>query len=110
MNRGDGAGAKPKKKATSAKENLDEYFVPGEEGGDGKKPQKKKMSIERIYQKKTQLEHILLRPDTYIGSVETVTQVQVNTFFSFSILVLTIYMTISCTLQLLDMYCLRSIE
>ncbi|CAG0893186.1 unnamed protein product [Cyprideis torosa] len=35
---------------------------------------KKKMSVERIYQKKTQLEHILLRPDTYIGSVEPVTQ------------------------------------
>ncbi|OCT75872.1 DNA topoisomerase 2-beta isoform X1 [Xenopus laevis] len=34
----------------------------------------KKMSVERVYQKKTQLEHILLRPDTYIGSVETVTQ------------------------------------
>ena len=31
---------------------------------------KKKMAIEDIYQKKTQLEHILLRPDTYIGSVE----------------------------------------
>lgn len=26
--------------------------------------------MEEIYQKKTQLEHILLRPDTYIGSVE----------------------------------------
>lgn len=26
--------------------------------------------IEQIYQKKTQLEHILLRPDTYVGSVE----------------------------------------
>jgi len=39
---------------------------------------KKRLSIEHIYQKKTQLEHILLRPDTYIGSVEftekTVTQ------------------------------------
>ncbi|XP_019745044.1 DNA topoisomerase 2-alpha isoform X2 [Hippocampus comes] len=34
----------------------------------------KRMSVERIYQKKTQLEHILLRPDSYIGSVETVTQ------------------------------------
>ena len=32
------------------------------DGGDG--------DIEKIYQKKTQLEHILLRPDTYIGSVE----------------------------------------
>ncbi|KAK9767393.1 DNA topoisomerase 2 [Basidiobolus ranarum] len=27
-------------------------------------------TIEQIYQKKTQLEHILLRPDSYIGSVE----------------------------------------
>uniref|UniRef100_A0A7N4PME3 DNA topoisomerase 2 n=1 Tax=Sarcophilus harrisii TaxID=9305 RepID=A0A7N4PME3_SARHA len=35
---------------------------------------KKRLSVERIYQKKTQLEHILLRPDTYIGSVEVVTQ------------------------------------
>ncbi|KAK5850653.1 hypothetical protein PBY51_001512 [Eleginops maclovinus] len=34
----------------------------------------KRMSVERIYQKKTQLEHILLRPDTYIGSVEPVNQ------------------------------------
>ncbi|KAG9295754.1 hypothetical protein G9A89_008982 [Geosiphon pyriformis] len=30
-------------------------------------------TIEEIYQKKTQLEHILLRPDTYIGSVEAIT-------------------------------------
>jgi DNA topoisomerase-2 len=35
---------------------------------------KKKLSVERIYQKKTPIEHILLRPDTYIGSVEEVTQ------------------------------------
>ncbi|XP_044855661.1 DNA topoisomerase 2-alpha isoform X2 [Mauremys mutica] len=35
---------------------------------------RKRLSVERIYQKKTQLEHILLRPDTYIGSVEFVTQ------------------------------------
>uniref|UniRef100_UPI0037E9A162 DNA topoisomerase 2-beta isoform X1 n=1 Tax=Semicossyphus pulcher TaxID=241346 RepID=UPI0037E9A162 len=33
-----------------------------------------KLSVERVYQKKTQLEHILLRPDTYIGSVEPMTQ------------------------------------
>nr|XP_019946171.1 PREDICTED: DNA topoisomerase 2-beta isoform X1 [Paralichthys olivaceus] len=32
-----------------------------------------KLSVERVYQKKTQLEHILLRPDTYIGSVEPIT-------------------------------------
>merc|ERR1719422_2312698 len=34
----------------------------------------KRLSVERIYQKKSQLEHILLRPDTYIGSVQTVTE------------------------------------
>ena len=28
------------------------------------------MSVEKTYQKKTQLEHILLRPDSYVGSVE----------------------------------------
>ncbi|KAM5135385.1 DNA topoisomerase 2-alpha [Mantella aurantiaca] len=39
-----------------------------------KKSDNKRLSVERIYQKKTQLEHILLRPDTYIGSVEPVTQ------------------------------------
>jgi DNA topoisomerase II len=32
-------------------------------------------SIEEIYQKKSQLEHILLRPDTYIGSTERQQQV-----------------------------------
>ncbi|KAJ8273856.1 hypothetical protein GJAV_G00106260 [Gymnothorax javanicus] len=43
--------------------------------GDGpRKEGSKKMSVERVYQKKTQLEHILLRPDCYIGSVEPVTQ------------------------------------
>lgn len=34
----------------------------------------KKLAVEKIYQKKTQLEHILLRPDTYIGSVERLEQ------------------------------------
>lgn len=34
----------------------------------------KKKTIEGIYQKKSQLEHILLRPDSYIGSVEPVTE------------------------------------
>ena len=42
---------------------------------DGPPPAKKKrMSVERLYQKKSQHEHILLRPDTYIGSVEEITQ------------------------------------
>jgi len=31
-------------------------------------------SIEQTYTKKTQLEHILLRPDTYVGSVDRQTQ------------------------------------
>jgi DNA topoisomerase II len=35
---------------------------------------KQTKTVEEIYQKKTQLEHILLRPDTYIGSVERHTQ------------------------------------
>lgn len=35
---------------------------------------KKGKSVEDIYQKKTQLEHILLRPDSYIGSVEKTAQ------------------------------------
>jgi DNA topoisomerase-2 len=30
--------------------------------------------VEDIYQKKSQLEHILLRPDTYVGSIEKQTQ------------------------------------
>lgn len=32
------------------------------------------LTVEKMYQKKSQLEHILLRPDTYIGSVEPVTE------------------------------------
>ncbi len=46
---------------------------PKEKGG-GEKGGKKRLSVERIYQRKTQLEHILLRPDTYVGSVEEVTE------------------------------------
>ena len=48
-----------------------------------KKQNGKKLSIERIYQKKSQLEHILLRPDTYIGSVETETKVGAECHRSF---------------------------
>lgn len=46
-------------------------------GGDAvDKPTKTKAkpTIEKVYQKKSQLEHILLRPDTYIGSVEHVVE------------------------------------
>jgi DNA topoisomerase-2 len=34
----------------------------------------KQRPVEEVYQKMTQLEHILLRPDTYIGSIEAATQ------------------------------------
>ncbi len=40
-------------------------------------PNKEKIdrrTVEQIYTKKTQIEHILLRPDTYIGSTESITQ------------------------------------
>jgi DNA topoisomerase-2 len=46
----------------------------GDTGG-GETNGGKRLSVERIYQKKSQLEHILLRPDTYIGSVEQVKEV-----------------------------------
>ncbi|KAM9838362.1 DNA topoisomerase 2-beta isoform 2-T2 [Aulostomus maculatus] len=47
---------------------------PGKMEGPKKDKAASKLSVERVYQKKTQLEHILLRPDTYIGSVEPITQ------------------------------------
>ncbi|KAF9068525.1 DNA topoisomerase [Rhodocollybia butyracea] len=37
-------------------------------------PSRKKKTVSDTYQKLTQLEHILKRPDSYIGSVETITQ------------------------------------
>jgi len=48
----------------------------------GDSPANKRLSVERIYQKKSQLEHILLRPDTYIGSVETQTSVSCFSCFN----------------------------
>jgi hypothetical protein len=33
-----------------------------------------KRTVEEVYQKLSQLDHVLLRPDTYIGSVEAVAQ------------------------------------
>lgn len=48
---------------------------PGKMEGPKRDKAGSKLSVERVYQKKTQLEHILLRPDTYIGSVEPITQV-----------------------------------
>lgn len=44
----------------------------GEEEGFGDAPKKlrRSKSVEQTYQKKSPIEHILLRPDTYVGSVE----------------------------------------
>ncbi len=77
--------AKPKKKEKENTAESDEddplhIFESIEHATEGGK---KRLSIERIYQKKSQLEHILLRPDTYIGSVESLTQVTIaqNTFY-----------------------------
>eukprot|EP00057_Strongylocentrotus_purpuratus_P006177 XP_011660651.1 PREDICTED: DNA topoisomerase 2-alpha-like [Strongylocentrotus purpuratus] len=54
------------------KNDIPDLPSPGQPGKGSKG--KKRLSVERIYQKKTQLEHILLRPDTYIGSTEPLTQ------------------------------------
>ncbi|XP_067685534.1 DNA topoisomerase 2-alpha-like isoform X1 [Haliotis asinina] len=64
---------KPKSKAADAGGG---DFAPEmmEMAAEGKKGGNKRLSVERIYQKKSQLEHILLRPDSYVGSVEAVTQ------------------------------------
>ncbi|KAL7421894.1 DNA topoisomerase 2 [Cryptotrichosporon argae] len=64
MSDDDASPAKPKKKAT--KDSDDEFGTPA-------KPATKKSASE-TYQKLSQLEHVLKRPDTYIGSVEAVTQ------------------------------------
>jgi len=55
---------------------MDDYNPNLAPAGDkeNKKANNKRLSVERIYQKKTQLEHILLRPDTYIGSVQHSTE------------------------------------
>ena len=42
-----------------------------------------RLSVERIYQKKSQREHILFSPDTYIGSVQL--NLEVSWQFSVSI-------------------------
>lgn len=60
----------PQKIATAkAKSTTAKAAAPAKKAAGGKKK-----TVEETYQKKTQLEHILLRPDTYIGSTESVTQ------------------------------------
>ncbi|KAL0464445.1 UNVERIFIED_CONTAM: DNA topoisomerase 2 [Sesamum latifolium] len=62
------AGAKKAPLTTSNNANIPPPETTNGGAGAGKK------TIEQTYQKKTQLEHILLRPDTYIGSIEKHTQ------------------------------------
>ncbi|KAJ2343766.1 DNA topoisomerase 2, partial [Coemansia sp. RSA 2618] len=59
----DGSPVKPKPKA-KAKAAPKSPKAP--------KANNNKLSVEQIYQKKTPVEHVLLRPDTYIGSVEPI--------------------------------------
>jgi hypothetical protein len=58
--RTEGAGNVPKSSATTTAK--------------GTTKNAKKKTVEETYQKKSQLEHILLRPDTYVGSVEPITE------------------------------------
>ncbi|CAG9536423.1 unnamed protein product [Cercopithifilaria johnstoni] len=64
----DGKKKAEKPSVGPASEDPMDIFVDLEK--EGKENRGKRLSIEKIYQKKSQLEHILLRPDTYIGSVE----------------------------------------
>ena len=65
--------AAPKKKAAKAKAlgdnnnaaNRSEETIEVDSVAKGGKKEGKKKTVEETYQKKTQLEHILLRPDTY---------------------------------------------
>jgi DNA topoisomerase-2 len=60
------SGGKPLQDIANESMNMD--------GGADKKPKKKKDATDQ-YQKLTQLEHIIKRPDTYIGSVERATEI-----------------------------------
>uniref|UniRef100_A0A7S2RU85 DNA topoisomerase 2 n=1 Tax=Mucochytrium quahogii TaxID=96639 RepID=A0A7S2RU85_9STRA len=67
-----------KKKATKKKVVVEDSSS-GDEDFDSSAAKARRTSMEKSqlsnrYQKKTQLEHIMLRPDTYIGSTEKITQ------------------------------------
>jgi hypothetical protein len=76
------AGSKPASKSlkkgsnpilSPRSKNASNVLADANAGGTGANKKKSK-TIEETYQKKSQLEHILLRPDTYIGSVEPLTE------------------------------------
>ncbi|KAK0396121.1 hypothetical protein QR680_001575 [Steinernema hermaphroditum] len=60
----------PNKKKNDSSANDEDDFMNVFTNIDNPDGTHKTLSIEQIYQKKSQLEHILLRPDTYVGSVE----------------------------------------
>ncbi|KAJ3340537.1 DNA topoisomerase 2 [Gonapodya sp. JEL0774] len=64
--------AAPKKKPVQSDDYGSDASEPERPQSSSRKGTGKKTDrpVEEVYQKKTQLEHILLRPDTYIGSVE----------------------------------------
>lgn len=68
-----GAGKARKGALIERSDNVDEAsdFDGSEVGAGGEAGSK---DYDKIFQKKTQLEHILLRPDTYVGSVEPMEQ------------------------------------
>ncbi|KAI8592154.1 DNA topoisomerase [Geranomyces variabilis] len=70
------APAKPKAKAALGEVNVndEENTAAAPVASKAKSTAKAEpKSIEEVYQKKTQLEHILIRPDTYVGSIESQT-------------------------------------
>ncbi len=64
---------KPKAEASSSKastSNKSKQVSVEVEASSSRAKNQKEKTVEEVYQKKTQLEHILLRPDTYVGSIE----------------------------------------
>ncbi len=61
---------KPRKKKEAASDSEGEEVTPKKKRAKKEPIPEDKRSYEEIYQKKTPLEHILLRPDSYVGSVE----------------------------------------
>lgn len=62
-------GTKTRRKASTSNKPKQVSVEEVEASSSKAKPQKEK-TVEEVYKKKSQHEHILLRPDTYVGSVE----------------------------------------
>jgi DNA topoisomerase-2 len=68
-------GLKPASKKSTKSTKVISVLSPNKNAGNiPSKGKANKKTVEQMYQKKTQLEHILLRPDTYIGSIEPLSQ------------------------------------